>query len=297
MPDPSLSLAWHEAALALETRIRELTGQAPERLDRAAVSIQYQERPNFVAGWRFKVAFSDVDVRRFDVLATAAFPTVPVRTALVDRPPYMTWPHVEHDGILCLLPNMSECDPDNPVEVAINLAARSTRLVSELLEGAIVERDFREEFLTYWAYKACPSTGRLISLIDPGSPSRTIYVWAGKGYEIVGDDPAVISAWVRNRWGDSQKVECEKAAYIWLGDAPLPNEYPELASDLRAIAKNAGVDATDALNAAAIGEPDHLVAILGANGRGGPGIVAVKVSNPKLIAAKRWTPADPVSKG
>ena len=26
----------------------------------------------------------------------------------------MTWPHVESDGILCLLPDMAECDPDDP---------------------------------------------------------------------------------------------------------------------------------------------------------------------------------------
>ena len=66
----------------------------------------------------------------------------------------MTWPHVESDGILCLLPNMAECDPDDPYGVAENLLNRSVRLVEELLEGTIVERDFREEFLTYWAYKA-----------------------------------------------------------------------------------------------------------------------------------------------
>ena len=66
----------------------------------------------------------------------------------------MTWPHVESDGILCLLPNMAECDPDDPFAVAENLLHRSVQLVEELIEGSIVERDFREEFLTYWAYKA-----------------------------------------------------------------------------------------------------------------------------------------------
>ena len=32
----------------------------------------------------------------------------------------------------------------------MDLLNRSVRLVEELLEGGIVERDFREEFVTYW---------------------------------------------------------------------------------------------------------------------------------------------------
>ena len=215
-----------------------------------------------------------------------ALPTFPVRTALVDRPPFMTWPHVERDGILCLLPNMAECDPDDPCAVAENLLNRSVRLVEELLEGAIVERDFREEFLTYWAYMV--QDGRhFVSLLTPTPPSRVVRVWRGKGLEIVGEDAETLSRWVHRRFATEVDATSEVAVFIWLPKPPLPDDYPNSASDLRALAVAAGQEAAVALAQAAAREPDHLVAILGATGRGGAGLVAVKVEHPKLLRF-RW---------
>jgi hypothetical protein len=182
MPEKALPLRWRQAALHLEATLRQLTGQAPERLDRATIGSCYPSR-RWVAAWRVSVVFSDGVTRRVDVVATAAFPAVPVRTALVDHPDFMTWPHVESDGILCLLPNLAECDPDDPSAVAANLLHRSIRLIEELLEGAIIERDFREEFLTYWAYKSHSKGTDFYSLIAPAPPSRLVQVWKGKGLD------------------------------------------------------------------------------------------------------------------
>jgi hypothetical protein len=67
--------------------------------------------------------------------------------------------------------------------VATNLLHRSIRLIEELLEGTIIDRDFREEFLTYWAYKAHSSGTHLYSLITPAPPSRLVQVWRGNGLE------------------------------------------------------------------------------------------------------------------
>ena len=181
----ALPVHWRQAALQLEARLRERTEQAPERLDAGVMESCYPRRP-YVAGWRVGVNFSDGVMRRIDVVATTGFPSVPVRTALLDHPPFMTWPHVESDGILCLLPNMAECDPDDPYAVAEDLLGRSVRLVEELIEGSIVERDFREEFLTYWAYKSHEDGTRFFSLLRPAPPSRVVQVWRGRGLEIVG---------------------------------------------------------------------------------------------------------------
>ena len=251
LPETALPLRWRQAALQLEARLRERTEQAPERLDARAIKRCYPRRP-YVAGWRVGVTFSDGVMRRIDVVATAGFPSVPVRTALVDHPPFMTWPHVESDGILCLLPNMAECDPDDPYAVAENLLGRSVRLVEELLEGSIVERDFREEFLTYWAYKSHEDGTRLFSLLTPAPPSRVVRVWRGKGLEIVGEDARTIARWVRSRFGDKVNATTEEAALIWLTKPPLPIDYPETASDLHALAVAAGQDAAEALGQAAL---------------------------------------------
>ena len=85
MPEKALSLSGRQAALGLEARLRELTGQAPERLDRQTIESCYPRR-HWVAAWRVHVGFSDKVVRRVDLVVTAAFPLVPVRTALVDHP-------------------------------------------------------------------------------------------------------------------------------------------------------------------------------------------------------------------
>ena len=292
----ALPLHWRQAALQLEARLRERTEQAPERLDARVMESCYP-RHSFVAGWRVGVDFSDGVTRRIDVVATAGFPSVAVRTALVDHPPFMTWPHVESDGILCLLPNMAEFDPADPYAVAENLLGRSVRLVEELIEGSIVERDFREEFLTYWAYKSHEDGTRFFSLLRPAAPSRVVRVWRGRGLEIVGEDAATLARWVRHRFGAKVDATTAEAALIWLSQPPLPVEYPETASDLHALAVGAGDDAVAALGQAAMGEPDHVVAMLGSLGRGGPGLIAVKVPNPKHFRSRPRSVADPLSKG
>lgn len=232
MPDWPRSLRWRQAALRLEAKLREQTGQAPERLDEGTIRSCYPKR-RWVAAWRIGVVFSDGLARRIDIVATAGFPTVPVRTALVDHPEFMTWPHVESDGVLCLLPNMAECDPDDPADVAANLLHRSVRLIEELLEGSIIDRDFREEFLTYWAYKAHVDGSCLFSLLNPAPPSRTVSLWRGEGIEVVGENSETLTEWVCRRFG-GVAIKIEDAAFLWLGEPWLPAAYPETASDLRA---------------------------------------------------------------
>jgi len=256
----------------------------------------YPQRNYFAGGWRVGVQFPDGVVRRFDTVMTTGFPSVPVRTALVDHPPSMTWPHVESDGVLCLLPNMAECDPDDPPAVAENLFGRSVRLVEELLEGTIVERDFREEFLTYWAYQHHADGSRLFSLLRPEPPSRVVRVWQGEGLQVVGEDASTLAQWLRRRYGPQIDVRAQLGAFIWLDTPPLPTDYPETAADLRGLAVAAGEDACSALGEAAASEPNRLVAIIGATGRMGPGLIGVTALSPRFLGSRR-SGGDPLTKG
>lgn len=297
MPRDLRPLGWRQAALRLEATLRERAEQVPERLDAATIAADYPGRDWIVAAWRISVVFSDGVVRRIDVVAGAGFPTTPVRTALVDHPKSMTWPHVEGDGILCLLPNMAEWDPDDPSEVAMDLLNRSVRLIEELLNGSIVERDFREEFVTYWGYKAHSKGENLFSLISPGPPSRVVRVWRSKGLEVVGEDQGSLADWAHRRFGNKTPVKTEAAAYLWL-DAPLlPSEYPETAADLYKLAERMGEDAKAVLEQAAGGEPDEILVLLGAEGRGGAALIGAKALNPKRRNGRPCTPDQPLSVG
>lgn len=297
MPSDALPLGWRQAALRLEGALREHAGQTPERLDTTTVGADYSTRDWIAAGWRIKVAFSDGVTRRIDLLAGRHFPTTPVRTALVDHPEAMTWPHVESDGVLCLLPNMAEWDPDDPSAVALGLLHRSIILIEELLEGGIVDRDFREEFVTYWGYKAHSQGKALFSLIVPGPVSRRVRIWRGKGIEVVGEDEESLAAWVRHRFGDKTPIKTEAAAFLWLETPPLPVEYPETAADLYRMAERINNDARTVLEEVASDEPDELLALLGAVGRGGAALIGVKALNPKRRKGRPRAPDEPLSVG
>ncbi|MEI4492033.1 ThiF family adenylyltransferase [Mameliella alba] len=297
MPKDFLHLGWRQATLRLEATLRERAGQAPERLNRSTIASDYPGRDWIVAGWRISVEFSDGVTRRIDLVVGRQFPTTPIRTALVDHPEPMTWPHVEHDGILCLLPNLAEWDPDDPFDVAMELLNRSVKLVEELLEGSIVERDFRDEFVTYWGYQVHSQGENLFSLVTPAPPSRMVRVWRGKGLEVAGEDEDAIAKWVRRRFGDKAQVKTEPAPFLWL-DAPLlPSEYPETAADLYHLAKRISGDAGALLDQVVKGEPDEVLALLCAVGRGGAASIGVKVLNPKRRKGRPRAPDAPLSVG
>src|ERR1700741_4481508 len=125
MPDASHPLVarFDAAVAAVEARWEEL-GLQPRKLDRrelAAYTGRAAER-----GWRFSANFPD-QLRRLDVIVTKGFPSIPARVALVDRPPFLTWPHVEKDGVLCLFPDTTTMSVDDPYDGVASLLAEAFR--------------------------------------------------------------------------------------------------------------------------------------------------------------------------
>lgn len=192
---------------------------------------------------------------------------------------------------------MSEVDPDDPTSVAENLLIRSVRLIEELLQGDIVERDFKEEFLTYWTYKTHFDGSRLFSLIRPAPPSRSVCVWKGEGITVVGENEEALLAWVARRYGESTAGKITQGAFLWMETPPLPAQYPDAAADLYSLAAELGPDSVEALEYAARQIPEEIVTVIGAEGRGGAGLVAVRVLNPKFARSRPLPIAEPVTKG
>jgi len=297
--DTDASVALRRVVLAVESGLRQSLDIVPERLGEADLSAGYPTR-HFVRGWRIPIEFPDGETRRIDLLLGAGFPRSYPRTSLVDRPEHLTWPHIEHDGILCLLPVMAEIDASDPVAVSLNLVSRSVRLVTELLEGSIIERDFREEFLTYWFYGAdgarAPS---IVSLLRAEAPSRTVACWRGdRGLVIVGEDDAQLGRWLRNRYGEPGKnktFHIERAAFIWREQPPVPSEYPRTGSDLlSSIASDGDVEA---LVAAASALPEELLVVMGATGRGGNGLFAVTTTSARKSRSRAGRIEKPLTRG
>ncbi|WP_168193049.1 E2/UBC family protein [Rhodophyticola sp. CCM32] len=235
MPEEQLSdvrrVERKRIVLEVENAIKTRVGGKVTRLEHSVLKSAYPRRP-YTEGWRVPVVFTDGQIRDVDVLVSAAFPNVPPRAALVDRPAYLTWPHIEHDGILCLLNNLSEVDPDDPVSVAINILGRAVQLVEELIDGAIVDRDFKEEFLTYWFYGASDAAKDVVTLFEPVSPSRGVFQYKHDGITYVGDDVDQLATWISNRFGQKEAARCRhraaRAAFIWLKEPPCRPSTPKL---------------------------------------------------------------------
>lgn len=277
MPNPAGfgQHGFEQAVLAVEVALRTKLNTPWHRLESQELASHYLTR-RFARGWRIEMMFGDGATRAIDLLVGKGFPAGYPRTALVNGPGQLIWPHVEHDGVLCLLPIMAEVDAEKPGDVAINLIARSARLIEELIDGAIIDRDFREEFLTYWAY-AATSKIALHSLIEARGPSRRIAVWRDEKMTVVAEDEVSLVTWLDKRFGrrpgrKTRKIEA--AALLWLSEPPLPAAYPQVGADLLRLAQGADDGAVELLVDVAGRLPKDATVLLGSEGRGGPGLVA-----------------------
>jgi hypothetical protein len=245
----------------------------------------YDRQRGFVVGWRMPVAFDD-GTRRLDVLLDEWFPLAAPRIALVDRPEFLTWPHVERDGVLCLLPTTAACDPAVPQATVQHVLDCSCQLIQECIAGTNLD-DFRQEFLSYWGWTVPESSTRAYSLLNPVPPTRAIRLWTGSSHYLLGETDAAIANWLANRRGDRipAKDTTASAAMLWLDRPLLPSEYPKCGADLLALARRTG--GNEMLSQMVFDEPDRIVVGIGSTTGNGPCLAAVTLSAPQLFSKSK----------
>jgi len=227
-----------------------------------------------VCGWRLDVPFGG----RLDLLLTADFPRVAPRVALVDRPPFLTWPHVEEDGVLCLLPDSASVDFTRPTDVVPYVLDLACALVTDLAAGRRTD-DFRTEFDPYWARRASPGAPKLRSLLTLSPPNRRIAVWRGRRFYLLGEDKRAISDWMGNRFRSGVVDRAtELGLLLWLDKALLPREYPSKASDVRRIAQSCG--AGNLLDKLVMEGSTRILVAMAAQTANGPCLAGVTVNQP-----------------
>ena len=235
-----------------------------------------------VAGWRIAVAFGDIS-RRLDILLDDWFPFSTPKIALVDRPEFLIWPHVERDGVLCLLPTAATGNPAVPQALVKNVLACACQLVDECIAGSNID-DFRQEFLSYWDWTVSKPSTRVVSLVKPAPPTRAIRLWTGRSYNLLGDEDADIQKWLGNCRGDraSAKDTTDGAALLWLPQPLLPSEYPRSGSDLLTLARH--VEGDQLLSRMAADHPARIVVALGSTTANGPCLAAVTLPTPAVFS-------------
>lgn len=253
----------------------------------------YRER-GFVAGWRLTIQFDDGQ-RRLDLLVDEWFPRSAPRAALVDRPEFLTWPHVEKDGVLCLLDGAATVDPSNPVGVARAILGSACELINECIAGTNTD-DFQKEFLSYWSGALPEKYDHFLSLVSPAPPTRAIRVWSGKAFDLLADSDQDISSWLANR--RSEKVAPASAScalFLWL-DAPLtPSQYPSSGPTLLDLVRRAG--GAEILDRMVRENPSRIAICIGAPTSNGPCLAAVTAFRPNVKSSPTGRSRNPVQDG
>ena len=237
----------------------------------------------FEDGWRVEESFSDGKQRALFVLVDTTFPYSPARIALCDGPDVLDWPHLERDGLLCLLPRESSVDVDRPAEVVRYLLGKACRLVEKNVDGVNPE-DFRAEFLDYWNLEVEPDTATLTSILEPRPMGRQIAVWQGAPGVVVAEDASAIKAWIRRRriqLGQNQ-FRPVAGALIWLREPLAPTEYPSTGSDLLNLVRRAAPDSESVLRDLVAAWPPEITVVLATAVNGCACFVALKASKPRV---------------
>ena len=248
-------------------------------------------------GWRISVDFSD-GARSLHVLADGNFPYTPLRIAVADPPDVLTWPHLEAEGFLCVLPPETAVSSENPVTVAKYVLGQACHLIEESIHGRNIE-DFRSEFLSYWKLSVGEGSRRDISLLKPLGPGRRVSVWRGQQERIVGESPEALQRWLE-RWGvEKHKGRSHKlydGVLIWLPAPLVPAEYPGTASAVRALAQERSPEAVKVLEEIAASGVAEIEVVLGARTPNGTYFAAVTVQ-PHRRGGARGSKGNVLEKG
>jgi molybdopterin/thiamine biosynthesis adenylyltransferase len=267
-----------------------LEARGGSRLDRSVLRRLYGGH-QFDSGWRLPVQFAQ-DLRRLDVLLPTAFPLDLARIALVDRPSFGSWPHIEADGLLCLPRRVTDDSrPIDDLQVALSDAA-------SLVEDASAGRnddDLRDEFHSYWNPTVTGSR-RITSIFDPVGPSRPLAVWRGQVFDVVADSENALRQWLsfRNGTADTRRWTLQQGLFLGLRQPPVPAAYPQNAADVLRLAEaNGGADTLVQLSLNP--EQNAILVVLGAAGRHGPILAAVGLRRPRIVERRngfRHVPVD-----
>jgi hypothetical protein len=285
--DRAFDQKFQVAVDAVERRWR-LLGEPATRLTAQQMSPYRGIDP--ALGWRVSVELTG-GPRRFDILATRNFPYSAPRIALVDRPDFLDWAHVEKNGLLCLLPEHSTLSIDRPADVVEDLLVMALDLVESLLQGGRQD-ELRSEFLSYWGNTTTLRNATILSLLRPCGPARLVRVWQGRSRIIAAETDEELRSWLTNMDPKLTKrsLRFEDGVFTWFEEALLPSEYPGSAAEVRALAHRA--DAADLLDKVSQNIPDRLFMFIGAMTEHGPAEAAIVVERPKVISNR-----DPLTKG
>ena len=231
-----------------------------------------------VAGWQVSIE-TGIAVRRVDIGVDDRFPFSLPHFFLVDRPPFLTWPHIEKDGLLCLLDQTDVVRFDQPEAVIGELLQDVFRLLRDC-EAGTNQKDFRTEFYSYWNRSLSTDSEIIESLLEPYGESRLVHVWRGKIRPVVGETEDDVLRWLRHKNGNQPQFKTtDPALLVWRNEPLLPSEYPTSAADLYRLAREAK-GGNRLLDQFAKADKSPFYFLIGADSANGPCLAGIRTDRP-----------------
>jgi hypothetical protein len=210
-----------------------------QRMSQQALA-EYPSGRDLQSGWTLDLS-KDLGPRAVvRILLPSAFPfAAPLLAVSSDR--FLAWPHVEMDGVLCLLDNVATTSPYRPLDVVRFLLREAVRLIKDCERSGLLG-DFRSEFHSYWNRQTSDDDRDVISCLDDTRiDARMVSLWAGKRFLLVGETEKAISAWLAKRFGeDDPKRKFDTALCVSMEQALTPPQYPTSSADIAAVVRAAG---------------------------------------------------------
>ena len=238
----------------------------------------------FIAGWSITLARGEVE-ESFHVLVDEEFPYSKIRVAYKTRDMYLTWPHVEGAGLLCL-PEHSP--PSLDIEqAAVDALSDSLILVEHCQNPDFVAQELGREFRSYWGYSKDRDADRVRSLLDTTNrTTRKVAVWYGKRFTLVGENADQLISWLTNIGGSTKKSDIDEGLFAYLASAPV-YPFPQRPNDLFNLLRQSAPGAMEVLGRLPI--LTDLAVVLAASSETGDGQVALSIKRPGKFAGFRKT--------
>lgn len=237
MPDTPGQL---EAAEQLHTA---LVGWWPtaSSVDIETLKKRFPTRRGLVAGWRLPDALP-IEPRDLLVAIDEKFPWSLPLVALPNAVNGISYPHVESDGYLCMVPTGSSFTLPVGIAHVTQLVGEAVTLLEEG-ETRKNENDFYREAQSYWSLIEHTTIAAWLAERPPsGHRVWTSAVDKASGHFVIASSKDVLNSWAKS--GQRRYAGTFEPALIVQLDAPLhPEQYPLTMKDLISLVEGAGASA------------------------------------------------------
>lgn len=233
----------HAVAIDALSALIAVAWPQAEPIDPAQLKPRFPTR-SFVAGWRLPAHSTRADEDLF-VLCDRLYPYSLPRIALAKAPAPATYPHVESDGVLCLVAPHERVElPADPARLEGLLEAAGALLAAS--KTGSNRSDFIDEIATYWLLQAPDSVPLWICTELSGQSSVLSAVRLANAW-LLGADSASTLRWARQFAPEATAIEVETALHVALAEPLFPDQYPSNSAELVALVHAAGESTVDAL--------------------------------------------------